>query len=455
MVVVGGGITGLLTAWHLDRAGRPVTVVEATARVGGQIDTIDFAGRPVDLGAEAVHLAAPGMRDLLEQLGLLDGIVRSGPGGTLVGVDAPLRRLPAGVGPAGPTRLWPLVTSGIVGPLGLARAALEPWVARRRIVEADVSVRDFVAGRFGAQVADRLVDPLLGGLHSGDISRLSLRAATPQLAAMARSGRSITLSRKARRAAPSVAPAAFATWPTGLGRLPDTLAANLADVRLGHTVEALETAPGQGCALRIRRDDGTIDTLEAAAVVLAVPSTVAARLLAPVAPAAADALAGQRFASVATAAAAFPREAARGIPALQGTGILLGSGSARVLKAATFLSTKWPHLAEGEHYVLRLSAGRAGSTVADDLADEPLVEAMLADLRDLTGLAATPSAVWLRRWPATVPQLEVGHPARLARARQALTGRPVLLAGASYAGVGIASCVRSAQAAAQDLLSRR
>lgn len=443
VVVVGAGIAGLYAAWLLTGRGADVVVVEAADRIGGQVHTVDFGGRRVDLGAEAVHMGAPGIGALLARIGLADGQIASGAGRTLVGRDVPLRRLPAGVGPAGPTRLGPLVRSGILGPAGLVRAAAEPWLARRQRVDRDVSVREFVAGRFGEQVADRLVDPLLGGLHSGDIGRLSLAAATPQLATMARSGRSITLSRKARRAAPSGAPAAFVTWADGMSTLPATLAAGLPEVRVGVAATGVRRV-GDGYVVSV--DGG--EQLAGDAVVLAVPSSAAARLLADLAPQAANALAGQRFASVAMVAAAFPREAVRGIPALEGTGILLSSQSSRVLKAATFLSTKWPQLRDADDYLLRMSAGRAGSTIAEDLDDDALVRAMLSDLHQLTGLAGEPNSVVVQRWPSTMPQLEVGHLDRLARARTALAGCPgVVLAGASYDGVGIASALRSAAAA--------
>ena len=454
VVIVGAGVTGLTAAWALRDCGRAVHVLDAGDRIGGQVHTVAFRDRPVDLGAEAVHLAAPGTAALLAELGLMPSRVESGPGGTLIGDGrARLRRLPPGVGPAGPTRLGPLLGSGILGPWGLARAAAEPLLARRRIGESDMSVRRFVAGRFGAHVADRLVDPLLGGLHSGDIGRLSLLAAAPQLAAMGRAGRSVTLSRKARRAAPSVAPAAFVTWADGLGRLPQTLLqASGATVQLGVRVVGVHRAASGDTSARyaVHLADGTL--LPADAVVLAVPSSVAAELLAELSPVAAEALGGQRFASVATVVAAFPASVRDRVPALAGTGILLSSKSTRALKAATFLGTKWPHLGAGEDYLLRMSAGRAGSSLADDLDDDSLVSAVLTDLRELIGLRAGPLDVRVQRWPRTMPQLEVGHLQRLAAARGALAAYPgVLLAGASYEGVGIASCVRSAREAAASV----
>lgn len=449
--MVGAGVSGLTAAWLLAGLGHRVTILEAEERIGGQIHTVAFRDAQVDLGAEAVHLAAPGMCQVLDELGLAESGIASGPGGTLIGDGRRLARLPAGIGPAGPTRLGPLLGSRILSPVGLVRAAAEPWVAPRRIVQSDVSVREFVAGRFGSQVADRLVDPLLGGLHSGDIGRLSLQAATPQLAAMAASGRSITLSRKARRAAPSTAPAAFVTWSAGLSTLPHRLLERSgASLRLGVTVRAITR---EGSQYAVHLDPSTLAagetrTLTTDLLVLAVPSRLAAELLTELSAPAAAALRDQRFASVATVVAAYPKSIRSQVPSLDGTGILLSSKSTRVLKAATFLGTKWPHLAQSEDYLLRMSAGRAGSRIVEDLDDDALVTALLTDLGQLAGVRVDPLAVRVRRWPQTMAQLEVGHGARQTAARQALAAYPGLaLAGASYAGVGIASCVRSAREA--------
>ena len=287
---------------------------------------------------------------------------------------------------------------------------------------------------------------MLGGLHSGDIRRMSLAAATPQLAVAARERRSLTLSRSARRGRQDGVPTAFVTWPGGLRTLPDRIAAvSGAEIRLGRTVRSVTSQDGR-YAVHLADDP---EPLRADAVVLAVPSRIAAGLLSELSPAAAAALAGQRFATVATVAAAFPRQAAQACPALRGTGILMPSTSRRVLKAATFFGTKWPHLAGAEDYLLRMSAGRVGSSVVDDLDDDDLVAALVGDLRELTGLTAYPSQTLVQRWPQGLGQLEVGHLARLAQARAALARHPgIALAGASYDGIGIASCVQSAASAA-------
>lgn len=447
VAVVGGGLTGLVAARSLARAGARVTVFESSERPGGQVHTVDVAGHPVDVGAEALHAAGPYVGELLADLGLEDSVVHANPGSAWIWTERGLRRLPAGVGPAGPTRLGPVVRSGILGPIGLARAAMEPFVPERASA-SDTSVGAFLSRRFGAQLTDRLVDPLLGSLHAGDISRLSLQSATPYLAARAQRHRSLLLGGKG----PTPAAPSFLSFPKGLRTLVDALVANGGfELRLGVPIETLAPSPHR---VEIRTADGAGETFDAA--VLAVPAHVAAALLRSSAVSAASRLGEMHSASVVTVVAGYPRAAAEATPALRSTGLLVPSSMGRLLKAATFLSNKWPHLDDPDLFLVRLSAGRAGSEDPGRRSDPELVAQLHADLASATGLSVPPSVTHVQRWPRTMAQLEVGHRDRLAAIAGVLEGLgPVVLAGAPYDGVGLATCIRAGDAAADRLLAVR
>ncbi|GAA1127540.1 protoporphyrinogen oxidase [Nocardioides aquiterrae] len=426
--MIGAGVAGLVAARRLAQAGADVTVWEAEDRVGGQVHTVEVApGTHLDLGAEALHLADPGAAALVAELGLGDTLVAAAPAATRLVTPRGLRPLPAGVGPAGPSRLGPGVRSRTLTWSGLARAGLEPAVARRMrplADGADMSVGEFVDRRFGRAVTRAFVDPLLGTLHAGDVSRLSLRGCAPALVPAATGGSSLVLRRRPADSGP-----AFATWPRGLSALTSALVADQPRVTV-RTGVAVTWLPDH------------VDGL-----VLAVPARTAAGLLGHLAPVAAATLVTVETADVATVVVGVPARAAGTLP---GTGLLVPAGTGRLLKAATYLGHKWPHLADDETCWLRLSAGRAGDRRLRDLADDELVEVLVADLRDLTGFAASPAAAVVRRWPAALPQLTVGHPARVAAARAALP-RGVVLAGASYDGLGLAAAIRSGEAAAAAL----
>lgn len=458
VVVVGGGMTGLVAARRLALAGQDVTVVEQAGRLGGQVHTVRVGSRWVDVGAEAVHLGAPAARHLVEELGLVDGVLGSRPGQSWLWTGRELRALPAGVTPAGPTRLRPVVTSGVMSVRGLGRAGLEPIIARMRPAltsDEDVSVGAFVSSRFGTEVTERFIDPLLGSLHGGDVHRLSLRACAPALVDAATQRRSLMRRKRAQAPAPhhpgsTPALPMFGSWPGGLRTLTEAVLGGLpVTVRLGLRVQRLTAGP-TGYDLELADAGGGVAELHADAVVLATPASAAARLVASSSPRAAGLLDAAQVAKVATVVLGFDRSATKGLRAFGGTGVLLPSTSGMLLKAATHLSRKWPQFSDDDSCLVRLSAGRSGDDRIDELTDAELVTQLLADFHTVTGLDAPTEVLHVQRWSDGLPQLRVGHQARLATIREelahALPG--VVLAGSAYEGLGLASCIASGDAAA-------
>ncbi|MBK6309505.1 MAG: protoporphyrinogen oxidase [Candidatus Microthrix subdominans] len=450
IAVIGGGITGLVAARRLVGAGHAVTLYESGGRLGGQVRTEQFLGHAVDVGAESLHLAGPNAQ-LLDELGLTDQLVTAEASFAWIWDGVKRRRLPAGMGPAGPTRMWPIVRSGALSPLGMARAGLEPLLPptpeQHVGADTDVSVGAFIGRRFGDQVTDRLVDPVLGSLHSGDVHRLSMRAATPMLAAKATRNRSLLLG----SARSGHSPPSFVTFPGGLSTLIEGLLAGTdVDVRLATPVDAIEPSGSRYRLIAAGADQRDFD-----GVVLALPAAPALGLLQPLLGEDAAPLGTLRTASVATVAVAWDASEAASCEALRATGILTPAKAGTLMKAATFLSTKWPHLRHPDHALLRLSAGRVGEHRVASLPDEQLVGQMVDELRRATGLTGVPIQAQVYRWPHALPQLEVGHLEKLAVVRSALAQRPALaLAGAAYDGLGISSCIAAGQRGAETMIDQ-
>jgi protoporphyrinogen/coproporphyrinogen III oxidase len=243
----------------------------------------------------------------------------------------------------------------------------------------------------------------------------------------------------------------FLTLREGMATLPARMAEGLPiTLRLGTAVSQVTRV---GPRLELATTDGRAVTVDG--VVLAVPARVAAALVAAPSPEAAGGLGQLRAATVAVAVLAYPAAAAS-TPALRGTGLLVPSHARRLLKAATFVSSKWPHHGAGQHVFVRASAGRAGDDRVQRLSDRELVGRLVAELRDATGLPHDPIATRVHRWPSTMPQLEVGHLDRLAAIRAALDRDlpGTQLAGAPYEGPGLGACLRSGARAADRLLDR-
>ena len=448
LAVVGGGIAGLAAAWEArDRA--EVTVWEPE-HLGGKLRTAAFAGHPVDTGPDAFIARVPDATALCEELGLADDLVAPSAGRALVWWRGRLRPLPDGLVLGVPGRLGPLLTAGILSPGGIARAGLDlvlpasPW-------PADLSVGEVVGRRFGRQVVERLVDPLLGGIHAGRVDDLSVEAVAPQLAKVARASRSLLLGLRGG-SGPAGGPV-FLAPRGGMEVLVDRLVGRLADHGVTFRTEAVDSVgpePGGGqSGARVRLEPGgAFDR-----AVVAVPAGAAAGLLKSASPDAAEGLAAISTASVVLVTFAY-RAADVDLP--DGvSGFLVPQGEGRLMTACSFGSRKWPHWSDPDTVVLRVSAGRAGDDGALRLADGPLSERLQAELAEALGVRGSPTAQRISRWPGSFPQYQVGHGRRVEAIEAALAASlpQVALAGASYRGSGIPACIASGRRAAARVLA--
>ncbi|GAA3803200.1 protoporphyrinogen oxidase [Nocardioides panacisoli] len=444
-MVVGGGISGLTAARDLAQRGYDVLVLEATDRVGGKLRRGEIAGVTVDVGAEAMVNRRPEAVGLAAELGI--EVVHPTTATSRVWTRGGLHPLPRTLMGA-PLDLDQLAASGVLSEEGIARARQEPGLAATDVA-GDISVGDLVEQRYGAEVTDRLVEPLLGGVYAGRARAISAEAAMPQLLALARRG-SIT-TQGAALSSPSTAESpVFAGIEGGMWQLPERLVDDLGGrvVRTGVTVRG------------VRRTDAgfevdTGEALEAAAVVvLATPAAPTARLLADLAPAAAGELTAIDYASTAVVTLAFRASDAAAALDTGASGFLVPPVDGRRIKASTFSFAKWDWVrrAGGDLLLLRTSLGRIGEEQTLQVPDEELVTASLADLADATGLTATPVDAVVQRWGGGLPQYAVGHLDRVARIRAAVATVPGLaVCGAAYDGVGIAACIASAHRAVADV----
>lgn len=446
IVVVGGGVTGLATAWRWrDRA--DVRVLEAGPKPGGQVRTITLADAPLDVGADAFLVRQPEAERLVRQLGFTDhDLVAPATGQVRLWVRGRLRPLPQGTVLGVPADLRALARARVLTPAGLARVAAEPTLPWRNVV-GDRSVADLVGSRFGHEVAETLVEPLLGGVYAGRLDRLSAAATLPPVwAAAARDGSLTSGLRAHRRRTAAVDGPVFRTVRGGLTRVVERLAEDLGD-RLHPATEVRAVArDGDGWLVRTAGGDVTADV-----VVLAVPARVAARLVAPLVPAAARGLATVRTASVATVALSYAREPDARLP--DASGVLVPRTEGRLTKAMTFATRKWPHHADRPTWLVRASVGRIDDDRHTHLDDEELARMVDAEVRWATGLPR-PAGCWsVTRWPDALPQYEVGHRERVDRIRHALaTEAPRLhVAGASFDGVGLAARAAEAERLAVEL----
>jgi oxygen-dependent protoporphyrinogen oxidase len=458
IVVVGGGITGLTAAYRLGQRlpDADITVVESDSRLGGKIRSSPFAGLDgIDEGADAFLTRVPYATALAKDLGLGGDLTSPASGKAFVWWHG-LHAIPEGLMLGVPTDLGKLARTKLLSWPGKLRAALEPILPATGVA-AD-SVGRLIRKRFGREVHERLVDPLVGSIYAADTDHFSLTG-VPQIFDLASKHRSLLLgARRIRAKAPPVTGPIFATPRAGMSTLTDGLATALerrgAHVRPGTTVTGLERNGG-GWRVHVSGESGEA-TIDADAVLLATPARTTAPLLAELAPTASATLAGFQHVGVVMVAAAIPAtEWPRGLSGY--SGYLVPKPVQHWVTAVSFGSSKWAHWQpvddDGQPLVvLRISLGRDGLDVMDQ-PDDVLLEAALGEVGEHLGITLRPVATRLTKWPMAFPQYRPGHAERVAGIEQALAADApgVLVAGASYRGIGIPACVQQGERAAETL----
>ncbi len=452
IAVIGGGIAGLAAAVRLrDRlpAGTEIIVYEQGTALGGKLHTGELGGRTVERGAESfLNSGTDGGESaavrLARRLGLGDALVHPARQPAALAIGGRLAPIPAGtlVGvPGDLSALDGIALPDTDGDRDDGRPLLAPG--------EDVAVGALVRKRYGDEVVDRLVDPMLGGVYAGRADRLSLRVTMPQLARTAETEHTLRGAVRAAQAQSRRTPGqpVFAAVDGGMSRLVQAAAAaSGAGIRLGLPVREL-TRTAKGWRLTL----GPVPaprTDEVDAVILAVPAKPAARLLAGVVPEAAQAVATLSYASVALVGMALPSDTR--LPEL--SGFLVPPGEGSLVKAATFVTRKWPHLSrEPGSVIVRASLGRSGEEERLQFDDATLLALAHRELGELAGVPVpAPDASWIQRWGGGLPQYAPGHADRIADARAALPPG-LALAGAAFDGVGIPVCVASGERAAEDV----
>ncbi|MCY4075473.1 MAG: protoporphyrinogen oxidase [Acidobacteria bacterium] len=448
VAVVGGGITGLAAAHELHRRRVPFALFEGAPRLGGMIRTESAGGFTIDAGPDSLLVHKPAALALCRAVGLGPRLVPTlPPRAAYVLRRGRLRPLARGSVLGIPTGPGPLARNGPLSWRGRLRMALDLTLPARDA--GDESVAAFFRRRFGQEAVDFLAEPLLAGIHAGEVERLSVRALFPTLVEAERNAGSVIRGlrrQRARRARGGPDEGPFRSLPGGLGELVTAVAGRLppAAVRCGSPVRAIE---GSG-PFRMALDGGRIAARQ---VILAVPARAAAALLAPLDARAAQLAAAIRHTSSATVTLAWPRRTV-GRP-IRGSGFVVPwiervSGGLAIL-AGTSISSKWPGRSPDGQALFRGFVGGARDPGALARTDEDLVDAVHRDLARVLAITGAPTLARVYRWPDANPQHEVGHLATVAAIDARLARlRGLHLAGAAFRGVGIPDCIAAGQAAA-------
>lgn len=447
VIIIGAGISGLSAAYELSRRSVPFTILEASSRAGGLILTEHAGGFTIEAGPDSILAQKPSATDLCRDIGLAGDLVSTTPPRTAyVLKHRQLHPLPSPSVLGLPTSLSGIARYRLLSAAGRARVALEPILPKRP--PADESVASFFARRFGPETVDAIAQPLVGGIHSGDVRDLSMRSLFPDVAAIESRGESV-LHAFRRRQPPR--DGLFRSFSRGMAALVDGIRSHLPDgsIRTGARVERLrkETAGWQvATASGIDR---------ARAVILCVPAYIAAAILREVEPGIARRLEEIPYASSVGVTLAWPRGAIA--HPLNGSGFVVARGmGAPRLTACTWVSSKWEGRAPPDAALLRAFIGGAHDPSAVDLRDDELIAIAVRELAEALRIEGAPVLARVHRWRRASPQHQVGHPARVADIEARLASHPGLfVAGSGLRVTGIPDCIgdgRAAAAAAHDYI---
>ena len=439
VAVVGAGVSGLSAAYELCKRKHSVLVLERDTRPGGIILTERVGEFVIDAGPDSLLVQKPAALALCNELGLGDRLFPTKlPRTAFVLRNGELHPLPAASILGFPTRLGPLVKSTLFRTPAKFRMAAEVMIPRAR-PGGDESIAGFVRRRFGLEAVTYIAEPLLAGIHAGDVERLSMRALFPRLIdAEARAGSVIRAFR--REQGPPNSDGVFRSFPNGLAELIDGLmkAVPKESVRFGSNVTRIEERDGFIVHIAGQAP------VRARAVILAIPAFAAADLLRPIDTALSDACSSIRYLSTATVVFAFPRSAVG--HDLQGTGFVVPSAEGLSITAGAWISSKWPHRAPEGEALLRAFLGGARDPDVLARTDAELASAALADLTKILNIRGTPTLTRVYRWNRSSPQQEVGHGELMRRIDAGLAGhRGLFISAAGFRGVGIPDNIADAR----------
>ncbi|WHY87684.1 protoporphyrinogen oxidase [Neobacillus novalis] len=459
VVIIGGGITGLASAFYLQKTIREhklpieIQLIEASHRLGGKMQTVVRDGYTIERGPDSFLARKTSIIRLAKEVGMDDQLIPNSTGKSYVLVNEKLHSMPGGSIMGIPTEIGPFITTGLFSVPGKLRAAAD-FILPRSESGKDQSLGEFFRRRLGDEVVENLIEPLLSGIYAGDIDQLSLMSTFPQFYEVEQKYRSLIMGMKRSTPTQPKKPetkektkGAFLTFKSGLQSFAEAIEAKLdaKSILKGHRVDKITKVQQK---YEIYLNNG--ETVKADCIIAATPHKVTQMMFSEYS--LFDPFKSVPSTSVATVALAFPKEAIK--KDIDGTGFVVSRNSDYSITACTWTHKKWVHSTPEGKVLLRCYVGRAGDETIVDLSDDQIIKIVLDDLKKTMDITMNPEFSLVSRWNNSMPQYTVGHKQRLTsilgQVKAELPG--VFLAGSSYGGVGIPDCIDQGEAAVQNIL---
>jgi len=467
IVIIGGGIAGLATAYYLQQQAQAhnlpltYTLVERDSSFGGKIATNTDDGFVIEGGPDSFITQKPWGYQLCKELGLGDRLIGTNDERrkTFIVHKNRLRALPDGVMLIIPTRFMPFALSPLISPWGKLRMGMDLFIPPK-MDNSDESLADFITRRLGHEALDKIAEPLMAGIYVADPEHLSIQSTFPRFITMEQKYGSLIkgmlAQMKARKTsnngtAPRPKLPLFMTLRGGLMELVDTLVGKLTgNLITGQSVTRIDFQSDDLTPYQVQLDNG--QTLNATHIIMATPAYTAANLLQPHSSDLAKKLKSIRYISTATVSLVFKRDEVD--HPLDGFGFVVPKSEACRLMACTWVSTKFNHRAPDDRALLRVFVGGYKRQELVDLPDDELLELVKTELHRTMGITARPTRHEIYRWPNGNAQYDVGHLDRVAKiealAADVLPG--LYFTGSAFRGVGIPDCIHQGQQIAEQVV---
>ncbi len=449
--IVGGGISGLAAAYSLNQeaAKRGVdldlVLLERSSRMGGVIKSHVRGDLLLEEGPECFAAFKPAAVQLAKELGLSDQLIPSHPRQkTYVLHAGRLRPLASGMAFLSPVRLREFWETAPLSRRGRVRALMEPFVPRS---EGDLTVRQFLDRRLGREFTEKLGEPLVSAIYAGDAGRMSAASTLPELHRIEQKCGSLWRGMRRRKGPVSGGSGPlFMTLRDGMESFVD---------RLVNAIGSVETILGTG-DLRVARrketwrvqtangDDFAFDSL-----ILSTPARASADLLAGVCPELSEGLRDITYASTRIVYLAYPRKGFS--HPLDGYGFIVPATEGTTLDACTWVSSKFEGRCPSDRVLIRCAI-HGGRKSRPELSDEATVETAHGELKAALGISCPPDFSEVFHVRKAMPQLLLGHQARIEKIERSLKAQPGLfLLGPYRLGIGIPDCIGAARGLAAEI----
>ena len=450
VAVIGGGAAGLAAAYELQQRGASFVLLDAASRLGGVIRTEQVDGFTLDAGPDSLLVQKPAAIQLCEELGLGSRLMPTLEPRTAYVLRDQLLPIPRGSVLGIPTAIGPWASSRLLSPAAKFRMAAEVFIPRGDATQESVGA--FFRRRFGRAMVDFVAEPLLAGIHAGDVDRLSMRSLFPRLIEAERTHGSVIRGLRAERAnATRLTSGLFRSLPGGIEELVTALVTTLPESAIRRDTRAVDLGGPSPYTVRVAGGP----PMSARAVILATPAHATAGLVRGLDDRLAALCAAINYRSTAVVLLGYARSAVR--RPMRGSGFVVPRVQRSVpLMAGSWVTSKWPGRAPAGHVLLRAFMGGARDPEVLSRPDDELIHQAHTTFAALLEIDRRPALARVYRWERASAQHDVGHIERISAIEDRLSRLPGLfVTGAGFRGVGIPDCVADGRATARAVIEWR